>query len=56
LPFGGDQGGYKGFGLALIVQAFGLLGGAALIPGNQDGYVFIAFRPDLLVPAEDLKP
>jgi LDH2 family malate/lactate/ureidoglycolate dehydrogenase len=55
LPFGGDQGGYKGFGLALIVQAFGLLGGAALIPGNQDGYVFIAFRPDLLVPADDLK-
>jgi LDH2 family malate/lactate/ureidoglycolate dehydrogenase len=55
LPFGGDQSGYKGFGLALIVQAFGLLGGAALIPGNQDGYVFIAFRPDLLVPADDLK-
>ena len=55
LPFGGDKGGYKGFGLALIVQAFGLLGGAALIPGHQDGYVFIAFRPDLLVPAADLK-
>jgi LDH2 family malate/lactate/ureidoglycolate dehydrogenase len=55
LPFGGDQGGYKGFGLALIVQAFGLLGGAALVPGNQDGYVFIAFRPDLLVPLDDLK-
>jgi LDH2 family malate/lactate/ureidoglycolate dehydrogenase len=55
LPFGGDSGGYKGFGLALIVQAFGLLGGAALIPGNQDGYVFIAFRPDLLVPLDDLK-
>src|SRR5205085_7187239 len=29
LPFGG----HKGFGLGLIVQAFGLLGGAALIPG-----------------------
>ena len=55
LPFGGDKGGYKGFGLALIVQAFGLLGGAALIPGNQDGYVFIAFRPDLLVPLDDMK-
>ncbi len=51
LPFGG----HKGFGLGLIVQAFGLLGGAALIPGGDDGYVFIAFRPDLLVPLGDLK-
>jgi LDH2 family malate/lactate/ureidoglycolate dehydrogenase len=51
LPFGG----YKGFGLGLIVQAFGLLGGAALLPDNDDGYVFIAFRPDLLVPLNDLK-
>jgi LDH2 family malate/lactate/ureidoglycolate dehydrogenase len=51
LPFAG----YKGFGLGLIVQAFGLLGGAALMPGNEDGYVFIAFRPDLLVPLDDLK-
>ena len=44
------SGGYKGFGLALIVQAFGLLAG-----GAQEGYVFIAFRPDLLVPLADLK-
>ena len=51
LPFGG----HKGFGLGLIVQAFGILGGAALVPGNDDGYVFIAFRPDLLVPVADLK-
>jgi LDH2 family malate/lactate/ureidoglycolate dehydrogenase len=51
LPFGG----HKGFGLGLIVQAFGLLGGAALIPAHDDGYVFIAFRPDLLVPLADLK-
>jgi LDH2 family malate/lactate/ureidoglycolate dehydrogenase len=51
LPFGG----HKGFGLALIVQAFGVLGGAALHPGSDDGYVFIAFRPDLLVPLADLK-
>jgi LDH2 family malate/lactate/ureidoglycolate dehydrogenase len=51
LPFGG----HKGFGLGLIVQAFGLLGGASLIPGHDDGYVFIAFRPDLLVPLADLK-
>ena len=51
LPFGG----HKGFGLGLIVQAFGLIGGAAIPPGNDDGYVFIAFRPDLLVPLDDLK-
>jgi LDH2 family malate/lactate/ureidoglycolate dehydrogenase len=51
LPFGG----HKGFGLGLIVQALGLLGGAALMPGHDDGYVFIAFRPDLLVPLDDLK-
>src|SRR5712691_4674975 len=51
LPFGG----HKGFGLGLIVQAFGLLGGAALVPGDDDGYVFIAFRPDLLVPLAELK-
>jgi LDH2 family malate/lactate/ureidoglycolate dehydrogenase len=51
LPFGG----YKGFGLGLVVQAFGLIGGAAIPPGNDDGYVFIAFRPDLLVPVADLK-
>jgi LDH2 family malate/lactate/ureidoglycolate dehydrogenase len=55
LPFGGPTGGYKGFGLGLIVQAFGLLGGAAALPGSGDGYVFIAFRPDLLVPLADLK-
>ena len=51
LPFGG----HKGFGLGLIVQAFGLLGGAAAVAGNNDGYIFIAFRPDLLVPLADLK-
>jgi len=61
LPFGG----HKGFGLGLIVAAFGLLGGGALGTdqndegqndgGKRDGYVFIAFRPDLLVPLADLE-
>jgi L-2-hydroxycarboxylate dehydrogenase (NAD+) len=51
LPFGG----HKGFGLGLIVQAFGVLGGAARVPDNDDGYVFIAFRPDLLVPLSELQ-
>src|SRR5437879_9279121 len=51
LPFGG----HKGFGLGLIVAAFGLLGGGALGPDQSAGYVFIAFRPDLLVPLADLE-
>src|SRR6202011_458388 len=43
LPFGG----YKGFGLALIVQAFGVLAGSALDPDKDDGYLFVVFKPDL---------
>jgi LDH2 family malate/lactate/ureidoglycolate dehydrogenase len=55
LPFGGPTGGYKGFGLGLVVQALGLLAGSAMLPRDGDGYLFIAFRPDLLVPLADLK-
>ena len=51
LPFGGAREAYKGFGLALIVQALGIIGGAGMVAGAEDGYLFIAFRPDLLVPA-----
>jgi LDH2 family malate/lactate/ureidoglycolate dehydrogenase len=51
LPFGG----YKGFGLALIVQALGLLAGSTLDPDCDDGYLFIVFKPELLVPLEDFK-
>jgi LDH2 family malate/lactate/ureidoglycolate dehydrogenase len=47
LPFGG----YKGFGLALMVQALGLLGSDPELEDNS-GYLFIAFRPDLLGPAD----
>jgi len=41
LPFGG----YKGFGLALMMQALGLLAGAGLDAERDYGYLFIAFRP-----------
>jgi LDH2 family malate/lactate/ureidoglycolate dehydrogenase len=37
LPFGG----YKGFGLAFIVQAFGVLARSALDPEMDDGYFSI---------------
>jgi len=48
LPFGG----YKGFGLALMVQALGLLGGSGPEQDSEPGYLFIAFRPDLFGPKD----
>ncbi|HLZ04603.1 MAG TPA: Ldh family oxidoreductase [Bradyrhizobium sp.] len=48
LPFGG----YKGFGLALMIQALGLLAGAGSDEESDYGYLFIAFRPDLIGPAD----
>jgi LDH2 family malate/lactate/ureidoglycolate dehydrogenase len=52
LPFGGNAGGYKGFGLALMIQALGLLAGAGSSEDSDYGYLFIAFRPDLIGPAD----
>jgi L-2-hydroxycarboxylate dehydrogenase (NAD+) len=54
LPFGGRDA-HKGFGLALIVQALGIVGGAGTVGTAEDGYLFIAFRPDLLVPLDHVK-
>jgi LDH2 family malate/lactate/ureidoglycolate dehydrogenase len=51
LPFGG----YKGYGLGFIIQALGVLGGSALDPDGDDGYLFIVFKPDLLVPLDTFK-
>lgn len=51
LPFGG----YKGFGLAFMVQALGVLAGSAMDPDKDDGYLFVVIKPDLLVPLDDLK-
>lgn len=51
LPFGG----YKGFGLAFIVQALGVLAGSALDPDGDDGYLFVVLKPALLIDPEDFK-
>jgi len=48
LPFGG----YKGFGLALMMQALGLLAGSSSEQERDSGYLFIAFQPDLIGPAD----
>ena len=48
LPFGD----YKGFGLALMVQALGVLAGSSTATESDYGYLFVAFRPDLLGPAD----
>ena len=51
LPFGG----HKGYGLALMMQALGVLAGSALDPEEDNGCLLIALRPDLLVPLDELK-
>ncbi len=51
LPFGD----YKGFALALAMQAFGVLAGAGFSPDKFYGYLVIAIRPDLMVPLADFK-
>jgi LDH2 family malate/lactate/ureidoglycolate dehydrogenase len=48
LPFGG----YKGFGLALMMQALGVLAGSGAAQESDYGYLFIAFQPDLIGPAD----
>src|SRR5438309_5374947 len=51
LPFGGP----KGYVLALAMHALGVLCGGT--PDQEGaGYLFIAFKPDLFVPAEDYRP
>ena len=48
LPFGD----YKGFGLALMMQIFGALAATGSDYEDDDGYLFIAFKPDLIGPAD----
>ncbi len=55
LPFGGTEGGYKGFGLALAMDALGVLASGARPPGEMSGYLFIAFKPDVFLPIDDYR-
>lgn len=55
LPFGGTEGGYKGFGLALAMDALGALTAGMRPAGAISGYVFIAMKPDLFTPIEDYR-
>jgi len=51
LPFGG----YKGFALALSMQAFGVLAGSGFGNDKTYGYLVTAIKPDLLVPLADFR-
>ena len=55
LPFGGPEGGYKGFGLALAMDAIGALTAAVRSTDRASGYLFIAFKPDLFLPVDDYR-
>ena len=56
LPLGGTQA-HKGYGLAFMIQAFGLLGGTGLTQGRAQhfGFLFIVFNPGLLMPQEQFE-
>ncbi|HUC64879.1 MAG TPA: Ldh family oxidoreductase [Stellaceae bacterium] len=51
LPFGA----HKGFGLALMVQALGVLAGSVLDVDRDNGYLFLVLKPDLLRPLDTFK-
>jgi LDH2 family malate/lactate/ureidoglycolate dehydrogenase len=55
LPFGGPEDGYKGFGLALAMDALGVLAAGAQSEGSISGYLFIALKPDLFVSADEYR-
>ena len=55
LPFGGPEGGYKGFGLALAMDALGALTVGTRPADGVSGYLFVAFKPDLFAPLEDYR-
>jgi LDH2 family malate/lactate/ureidoglycolate dehydrogenase len=51
LPFAG----HKGFGLALMMHAMGLLTGAGSTADKNNGHLIIAFKPDLMYSTEQYK-
>ena len=51
LPFGG----YKGYALALAMQALGVLAGSGRGEDKFYGYLIMAIKPDLLVPLDDFR-
>lgn len=51
LPFGG----YKGFALALAMQALGVLAGSGFNINKDYGYLVMAIKPDLMIPLDDFK-
>ena len=51
LPFGG----YKGFALALAMQALGVLAGSGLGEDKTYGYLMLAINPELMLPGEDCR-
>jgi LDH2 family malate/lactate/ureidoglycolate dehydrogenase len=55
LPFGGPEGGYKGFGLALAMDALGALSAGVRTADDVSGYMFIAFKPDLFLSPDDYR-
>jgi len=55
LPFGGPEGGYKGFGLALAMDALGALAAGVRQADDVSGYMFIAFKPDVFLAPEDYR-
>jgi L-2-hydroxycarboxylate dehydrogenase (NAD+) len=55
LPFGGSEGGYKGFGLALAMDALGALTAGTRAGDSVSGYTFVAFKPDLFLSLADYR-
>ena len=51
LPFGG----YKGFALALAMQAFGVLAGSGSSYDRAYGYLIMAIKPGLMLPLDDFR-
>lgn len=51
MPFGG----YKGFALALAMQALGVLAGSGFGDDKIYGYFIMAINPELMLPADDFR-